>query len=156
MRAMLLTLIALLACLATNSDISASEPDTHVHHYHTNSLYGFIGITGKDRRERAGTVAIEYERRFNEKWGLAAGLEHAFGDLDFTVFTVPVVFHKGKWIIYAGPGLERHHGHDEFLFRMGGGYEFEKGNLILVPKISVDVVDGEAIFVGGLAVGIGF
>ena len=115
-------------------DAFASEGAEHHseqrHEYHRNTLSGFFGITGEDHRERAGTIAIEHERRFNERWGLAAGVEHAFGDLDFTVFTVPVVFHTGNWALYAGPGVEKPDDHgSEFLFRVGVGYEFEKGNL---------------------------
>jgi hypothetical protein len=136
---------------------SASESAEHSHEFHQNTLFGFIGITGEDRRDRAGTVAIEYERRFSQRWGLSAGLEHAFGDLDFTVFTLPVVFHSGKWGLYAGPGMERHHGHDsEFLFRVGVVYEFEAGNVVIAPKFNVDFVDGDTVLVGGVAIGFGF
>jgi hypothetical protein len=134
-----------------------AEDAGHGHEYHTNTLFGFIGITGEDRRERAGTLAIEYERRFNERWGLATGIEHAFGDLNFTVFTVPVVFHSDNWGLYAGPGVEKqeHHG-SKFLFRIGAVYEIEAGSVILAPKINVDFVGGDVVLVGGLAIGIGF
>ena len=137
----------------------ASEGVEHEqeHHFHRNSLFGFFGVSGEDRRERAGTLAIEYERRFNQRWGLAAGVERAFGDLDFTVFTVPVVFHTGKWALFAGPGVEKPDDHgSEFLVRVGVSYEFEAGNWLLAPKFNVDFVDGDAVLVGGLAIGFGF
>ena len=155
-----LSLLVVLFSWAGPSSAEESEHSDHLEHgheYHPNVLFGFLGITGEDRRERAGTVAIEYERRFNERWGLAAGLEHAFGDLDFTVFTVPVVFHSGKWGLYAGPGIEKHHDHDsEFLFRVGAVYEFEVGEIILAPKFNIDFVDGDTVLVGGLTIGFGF
>lgn len=149
--------IVFLGLAGATAVFAESEEHEHEHEYHVNTLYGFIGITGKDRRDRAGTVAIEYERRFNPRWGLAAGAEHAFGDLDFTVFTVPVVFHSGDWGFYAGPGLEKSDHHDsEFLVRVGVVYEFETGSVILAPKFNVDFVDGDAVLVGGLAIGFGF
>jgi hypothetical protein len=140
-----LTVVFNMAVVATSA--SAAEGEEHAHEFHANTLYGFIGITGEDRRERAGTVAIEYERRFNERWGLAAGAERAFGDLDFTVFTVPLVFHHGDWGFYAGPGIEKSDHHDS---------EFIVGNVILAPKFNIDFVDGDAVIVGGLAIGFGF
>lgn len=150
-------LIAMQAGFVTAVLASEGEEHEQEHHFHRNTLFGFFGVTGEDRRERAGTLAIEYERRFNERWGLAAGAERAFGDLEFTVFTVPVVFHTGKWALYAGPGVERpdHHG-SEFLVRVGVTYEFEAGNVLLAPKFNVDFVDGDAVLVGGLAIGFGF
>lgn len=152
-------LIAVPAGFAADAFASeGAEHHTEQHHeFHRNMLFGFVGITGEDRRERAGTVAIEYERRLNERWGLSAGVEHAFGDLNFTVFTVPVVFHSGKWGFYAGPGIEKPEDHgSEFLFRAGVVYEFEAGNVVLAPKFAVDFVDGDTVLVGGLAIGFGF
>jgi hypothetical protein len=35
-------------------------------------------------------------------------------------------------------------------------YEFEAGNVLLAPKFNVDFVDGDAVLVGGLAIGFGF
>lgn len=150
-------LIAIQAGFATVTLASEGVEHEQEHHFHRNTLFGFIGITGEDRRERAGTLAIEYERRFNERWGLAAGGERAFGDLEFTVFTVPVVFHTGNWALYAGPGVEKPDDHSsEFLVRVGVAYEFEAGNVLLSPKFNVDFVDGDAVLVGGLAIGFGF
>lgn len=153
--------IAVVFTLAATAPVFAEseghEQTHHGHEYHVNTLYGFFGITGEDRRDRAGTIAIEYERRINKRWGLAVGAEHAFGDLDFTVFTIPVVFHSGQWALYAGPGLEKASGHDdELLFRVGVAYEFEVGKAIFAPKFNVDFVDGDAVLVGGLAIGFGF
>lgn len=152
--AVVFTLAATAPALAESEDHAQAH---HEHEYHANSLFGFFGIAGEDRRDAAPTVAIEYERRFNERWGLAVGAEHAFGDLDFTVFTVPIVFHSGPWAFYGGPGLEKATGHDdEFVFRVGMSYEFEVGSTIFAPKFNVDFVDGDAVLVGGLAIGFGF
>jgi len=150
-------MLILVLQLGLSVTASASEGEEHAHEWHSNTLFGFIGMTGEDRRDRAITVAIEYERRFSERWGLSASLEHAFGDLDFTLFTLPVVFHHGNWGFYAGPGIEKSDGHDdEFLVRVGTIYEFEVGELILAPKFNVDFVDGDAVLVGGIAIGFAF
>jgi hypothetical protein len=146
---------------ASHTALAASEGAAHhpeqQHEYHRNALFGFFGLTGEDRRERAGTIALEYERRFDERWGLAAGAEHAFGDLDFTVYTVPAVFHSGNWSVYAGPGIEKPKDHgSEFLVRAGVAYEFEKGDMLISPKLNVDFVDEEAVLVVGIAIGFGF
>ena len=135
----------------------ASEDAGHGHDFHSNTMFGFFGITGEDRRDHAPVLAIEYERRFSERWGLSVGLEHAFGDQNFTVVTVPLIFHSGNWGFYGGPGVESHDGHHgEFLVRFGVVYEFEVGNVILAPKFNVDLVDGDTVLVGGLAIGFPF
>lgn len=150
-------IVVLLLQLGLSATASASEETEHAHEWHSNTLFGFIGITDEDRRDRAITVAIEYERRFSEQWGLSGAVEHAFGDLDFTLVTLPLVFHHGKWGFYAGPGIEKSDGHDkEFLVRVGTIYEFEVGELILAPNFSVDFVDGDAVLVGGISIGLGF
>lgn len=135
----------------------AEDSAEYGHDFHSNTLFGFVGITGEDRRDHAPVLAIEYERRLTERWGISAGVEHAFGDADFTVFTVPLVFHSGNWGFYGGPGFEKHEGHsNEFLVRFGVVYEFEVGNVILAPKFNIDLVDGDAVIIGGLAVGFPF
>ena len=141
-----------------------TEGEGHAHSYHKNAIAGFIGFTGEDNRsgsgrERAFTLGLEYERRFSESFGVLVAAERAFGDLDFTVVTVPLVYHRGRWAFSAGPGIEwADDGHeDEFVFRVSGVYvAYTHDNYELAPKVGLDFVDGEAVFFAGLVVGFGF
>jgi hypothetical protein len=127
-------------------------------HYHQNTIAGFIGITGEERRKKALTLGVEYERRFSETFGVVLSLERALGDLDFTVLTVPFAWHRGPWTFSAGPGIEfpDHDEHNEFLIRGSVLYVFDRGGHELAPKYTVDIVGGEVVLIGGLVIGFGF
>jgi hypothetical protein len=107
---------------------------------------------------------LEYERRLSETWFIAPGLEHAFGDLDFSIVTLSVGYRFNRWAIFAGPGIEwsqSTHGdasgaESEFLIRTGVLYEFEVGELIVAPHAMVDFVGGEEVAVVGVTVGVIF
>jgi hypothetical protein len=161
-------LAALLVGLAISVTSLAEEQhgaaaESHEHGFHKNSIGGFIGFTGEDNRsgegrERAITLGLEYQRRFSESWGVALVAERAFGDLDFTVITVPLVYHRGPWAFGAGPGIEiPDHGHeDEFVFRVVGSYEFDRGGYEIAPEAGLDFVASEVVFFAGLVIGFGF
>lgn len=141
-----------------------SEPHSDGHAYHKNVIAGFIGFTGEDNRsgsgrERALTLGLEYERRFSESFGVLFAAERAFGDLDFTVLTVPLVYHRGRWAFSAGPGIELpdHDEDNEFVFRVGATYTaYTRDNFELAPKVGLDYVSDEFVFFAGLVVGFGF
>ena len=137
--------------------------ESHEHEFHKNAIAGFIGFTGEDSRsgdgrERAFTLGLEYERRFSEAFGVLVAVEQVFGDLDFTVITVPLVYHRGPWEFVAGPGIEiPDHGHeDEFVFRVSGIYAFKRGSYELKPGAGLDFVAGEAVFFAGFVIAYGF
>jgi hypothetical protein len=130
---------------------------SHGHEFHKNTIAGFIGVTGEERRERAVTLGIDYERRINELVGIGIGVERAMGDLDFTVLTVPFGFHFGHWKLMIGPGVEFAHGEKEHeLVRAGVEYAFDMGGYELAPKFMVDFVDGEAVLIAGVGFVWGF
>ena len=105
---------------------------------------------------------MEYERRLGETWFISPALEHAFGDLDFSIVTLSIGYRANRWAIFAGPGIEwseSHHGDEsgsesEFLIRTGVLYEFEVGELIVAPHAMVDFVGNEEMVVVGVTVGI--
>ena len=136
--------------------------ERHEHGFHKNGIGGFVGFTGEDKRggngrERAFTLGLEYERRFSESFGILIEAERAFGDLDFTVITVPLVYHRGPWAFSAGPGIEiPEEGDDEFVFRVAGVYAFERGGYEVAPKIGLDFVADEVVFFGGFVIAFGF
>ena len=169
LRTRLLQLVVVAMGLATSGigiaqEHHDAEDGEHAHSYHKNAIAGFIGFTGEDNRsgsgrERAFTLGLEYERRFSESLGLLVSAERAFGDLDFTVVTVPLVYHRGRWAFSAGPGIEwADDGHeDEFVFRVSGVYvAYTRDNYELAPKVGLDFVDGEVVFFAGMVVGFGF
>jgi hypothetical protein len=161
--AALLVGLAICATSLAEEQHRAAEA-SHEHGFHKNTIAGFIGFTGEDDRhggegrERALTLGLEYERRFSESWGVLVSAERALGDLDFTVITVPLVYHRGPWAFSAGPGIEipsdKHE--DEFVFRVAGTYAFDRGSYELVPKVGLDFVASEVVFFAGLVIGYGF
>ena len=141
------------------SPVNGVEPE-----HHLNSVSVFLGVAGEERRDRAGSVGLEYERRLGETWFVAPALEHAFGDLDFSIVTLSVGYRVNRWAIFAGPGIEwseSNHGNEsgtetEFLVRTGVLYEFEVGDLIVAPHVMVDFVGDEEVAVVGVSVGMSF
>ncbi len=163
--AFLAALVASLILPATTfaQEHHGSATDSHEHEFHKNAFGGFIGFTGEDNRagtgrERALTLGLEYERRFSEKFGLLFAAERAFGDLDFTVITMPFVVREGPWAFSFGPGIEipDHDEDNEFVFRVAGTYLFDLGTYELAPKAGLDFVAGEVVFFAGFVVGYGF
>lgn len=151
-----ITLLTGIAALLMNTGSFAAE-DEH-HSFHANFLGVFAGVTDEDRRERAATFGIEYERRLSERFGIGALVEHAFGDLDFTIYAIPFAWHAGPWKWYVAPGIENsdHHSGNEFLLRVGVEYGFEIGDYEIAPQFDVDFVDGEEVLVLALTFGRGF
>jgi hypothetical protein len=161
----LAALVAGLAMCATTvaQEHTGSASESHEHSHHKNAFGGFIGFTGEDNRagsgrERALTFGLEYERRFSEKFGVLFAAERAFGDLDFTVITVPLVYREGPWAFSFGPGIEipDHKEDNEFVFRVAGTYIFDRGTYEVAPKAGLDFVAGEVVFFAGFVVGYGF
>lgn len=136
---------------------NAHDEHAGAHDFHSNVLGLFGGITSEDRREGALTFGIEYERRFNQSFGLGVVAERATGDLDFWVYAMPIAFHTGPWKLYIAPGVEDsdHHG-SEFPFRVGAEYAFDMGKYELAPQVDIDFVNGEQVYVLGLVVARGF
>ena len=153
---------AAIAALITLAMLNPAEATEQGHH--ANSVSAFLGVTGEGRRQRAGIVGLECERRLGEHWAIAPAIEHAFGELNFTVVTLSVGYRFDNWAVFAGPGIEwaeHEHGdrsatESEFLFRTGIMYEFEAGELIVAPQAIVDFVADEKVVVFGVTLGVGF
>ena len=147
---------AAIAALITLGMLNPAEAAQQGHH--GNSVSAFLGVTGEGRRQRAGTIGLEYERRLGEHWVIAPAIEHAFGELDFSVATLSVGYRFDKWAVFAGPGIEWAH-HDygdrsatesEFLFRTCITYEFEAGESLpgqQYPRVIYLLVDQDGAVV---------
>ena len=152
-------LVLALVSLALVTQAKGAEPVPHL-----NSVSAFLGVTSEGRRQRASTLGLEYERRLSEEWFITPAMEHAFGDLDFSVVTLTLGYRFNRWAVYAGPGVEwAQQDHidgagtqREFLFRTGVLYELEVGDLIVAPHAMVDFVADEKVAVVGVTVGINF
>ena len=152
-------LVLALISLALATQAKGAEPVPHL-----NSVSAFLGVTSEGRRQRASTLGLEYERRLSEEWFITPAMEHAFGDLDFSVVTLTLGYRFNRWAVYAGPGIEwAQQDHidgagtqREFLFRTGVLYELEVGDLIVAPHAMVDFVADEKVAVVGVTVGINF
>jgi hypothetical protein len=152
-------LVLALISLALATQAKGAEPVPHL-----NSVSAFLGVTSEGRRQRASTLGLEYERRLSEEWFITPAMEHAFGDLDFSVVTLTLGYRFNRWAVYAGPGVEwaqQNHvdgagTQREFLFRTGVLYELEVGDLIVAPHAMVDFVADEKVAVVGVTVGINF
>ena len=130
-----------------------AEEDHHKHE--SNEIAVFIGLT-HERRENGAALGLEYERRIDETLGIGVIAERTWGDFDFWVFAVPLTLHVDRWKFVLAPGIEESGGQSENLVRIAVGYEFESSKAKVTPSLSVDFVDGEAVFVLGVAFGTGF
>ncbi|MDX2460738.1 MAG: hypothetical protein QNM00_11710 [Gammaproteobacteria bacterium] len=152
---MLMAVLALVPVTAmANEQIEEHSPD---HEFHPNVIAVFGGVTSEDRRDRAFTFGVEYERRLTRSFGMGVIAERAFGDLDFWVFALPLAFHHGPWRLFAAPGVEdSDHLGSEFLFRVGVEYIIDMDGYEIVPQFDIDFVDGEQVFVLGISIARGF
>ena len=129
----------------------------HGHGYHTHTFGVFIG-RAQDGRENAPAVALEYEYRFNKRFGLGGFAEYTGDEADFWIAAVPFGFHFGNLKTYIAPGLEKgHHGTHELL-RLGAEYAFALSDdgWEIAPQINIDFVDGEEVWVFGVLIAKGF
>jgi len=164
---------------------SGEHEATDEHHFHRNVIAGFAGVTWEDSDESAMTLGLDYTRWISECFGIGVGVERAFDDLDFTVYTIPLSYRTGPWKFFAGPGWEDPDGHEsgghgevesgehgevesgghgkeeehsgtEFLVRAGIEYAFEVERFEISPKIMVDYVDDDYVVIAGVSFGYAF
>jgi len=117
-----------------------------------NDIAGFVGLTHEGRDDGL-SLGVEYERRVTEAFGVGALLEYTSGDFDYYVFAVPLTFHVDRWKLAIAPGIEKTDEHEHELARLTVGYEFDLGKTNATPSFSVD---GEKVYVLGVAIGFGF
>ena len=73
------------------------------------------------------------------------------------VFAVPFSWRNtDPWKVTIAPGWEHEEGENTYLTRLGTSYEFEIGEVTLVPEINFDFVDGDTSFVAGVSLGWAF
>jgi hypothetical protein len=122
------------------------------HDLEENQIAILVGFAHEGRDDGL-VIGVEYERRIDESLGLGLLVEHTYGDFNTWVFAVPLTLHVDEWKFILAPGIEDRDGRSEKLVRIAVGYEFETSKVTVVPAFAVDFVDGETIYVLGVAFG---
>jgi len=143
-------------------------------------------VDGADITEKGFTFGVEYFRAVAPRWAIGAVFERAGGDIRGTLLLAQVEFNLvgGLWVV-TGPGVEfrdaheegpEHHGaggsidrasHDVaqlmrerdttvFVYRIGLGYGFPVGDMVLSPTVDVDFVGRDTALVVGMIVAVHF
>lgn len=116
----------------------------------------FLGYTGERGEGGGQTVGFDYLYRINHHWGVGAFVDLAAGGIRARVIGAGLDFHPIEPIfLFVGPGIEWVDGESQGLLRVGGGYEFEVGEkVILGPAVYIDFLeDGEFAWVVGFILG---
>lgn len=135
---------------------TTEEHEEHGEHAgHLNEVALLLGGTYLDH-EHHFTSGFEYVRRLHPYVGVGGAVEYLDGGTWVYVFPV-MVYPVAGLKVMAGPGFERHHGDNKFLFRVGVGYAFELSErLSLQPALDVDFIGRERALVYGVVLGFGF
>lgn len=149
-------------------------------HWHTNDVGIFVGLTDEHGHDTEFTWGLEYRRLIAKRWGLGVLFDYAGGELRNAILAPTLTWLPvGRLQILMAPGIEFRRGRgaaedcgcdphvttedpeqidlfddDEtyFVFRLGAGWNFPIGqNYAITPQINLDLVEGEKVWVYGLA-----
>jgi hypothetical protein len=135
--------------------ISSASEEAHQHRHHVAVFVGATHAEGTDEP----TLGAHYEYLVTPKIGVGALVDHAGGDLDSTIVAAALGFHPhAGWTLIAAAGNENTDHGDEFIVRIGVGYDFELGGgWALRPQLNFDFVeDEETKEVYGISIGKAF
>lgn len=145
-------------------DANPAEMDTvlfpdesHETHYR-NYVAAFAGYTSEERGEGGLTLGGEFTHRFSKHLGAGLVVERVLGDVDAWVALAGGGYRTERWKFYGGIGLEDPDDDGrEMLYRLGTTYviPWQERTEWLVTG-AVDFVDGDSVWVLGLAIGYGF
>ncbi len=152
------TLKVVISTLLLISGVANADQTEHFPHHHL-ALFIGGGIEKEHGHSESGyALGLEYEMRFQAKWGIGVDVEKLFGnETDRSeVVALPLSFHPNEhWRLFLGPGYEFHDKKDKFLVRTGIAYEWElKNGWSISPEFIADFLDGGAkTYVAGIAIG---
>jgi hypothetical protein len=145
--------------------VSANEDESVVGQ---NVLSLILGGTST-RDEDAFTVGLDFEHRVHPLLGMGAVVEYSVDDIDALALIGVLDLHIWRGLaIQTGPGLEfvgEEEVEDgrtlsvnrrEFLYRVGLIYEFEIGELLVIPQVHYDYSTGDDSVVYATAFGFTF
>jgi len=157
---------------AQSSENIASHEENSKHILHHNHVALFLGgTTFYKNSESHFSIGLDYLFRPNNEnpWAYSIMAEVIFAEHTEYVIALPVYHYIiGEWWLRAGPGIEilqeeEHHGdevkseiHIEFLFRIGTGYAFHLGDIVLSPSVDFDFARNNDALVWGLNIGYSF
>jgi len=114
-------------------------------HHHIAGILGYAFERKRGKDEEAGAIGIDYGYRFSERWG-AGGFIEALGDDVVRDVSLGLIanWHPAEGLaLFAGPGFEFTEKDDEWLLRIGAGYDFHLQNgWVLGPKLTYDMISG--------------
>lgn len=150
--------------IAAATPPAAADPASHdamhnaARNYHTHTAGIFVGGASDDLGKREGfALGLEYEYRFDRRWGIGFMLEHTYGEMDTWVYVMPIAYHVGRWKLYAAPGVEDGHHGSENMVRVGFEYGIHLDKWEISPQFDIDFVERERdVFVVGLTFARGF
>jgi len=153
--------VLIYACMAMAVTIGARAEDAHEaeeHHFHKHHVGVFFGGTHDYNSEDAVTVGLDYEYRLTKLLGAMAFIDYAGGNIESSVVGAGLFFHPGGDLrLLTAVGDEVHHGHSEFVARLGALYDFHIENWTLSPTLMVDILEsGELNVIYGIGLGRGF
>jgi hypothetical protein len=139
---------------ATKSLFPSEEHESHYRNY----VAGFAGYTSEERGEGGLTLGGELTHRFSKHTGLGLIAEYVSGDVDAWVALVATGYRTERWKFYGGIGFEDPDDHGrETLYRVGMTHVIPwKGRTEWLVTAAVDFVDGDSVWLLGLALGYGF
>ncbi len=145
--------------------------DHHVHDFHLAVFGGLTTNMDADHTDFSLGGDLEYRLPImDRRLGIGILGDVVFAEHTEIILGVPLFFHYGGGFkVFAAPGiaiLEHTHvdilGHkhtekeEEFVVRLGAGYDFHIDNYSITPNVSADFIDGNTSLVYGIALGIGF
>jgi len=157
--------VVIATILAFDAQPAGADEESGSHGYPHSHLALFAGAgfeqAKNGHKEDGVALGLEYEYRFEERWGFGADVEHLSGSGTHRswVAALPVSFHANdSWRLFAGPGFEISETGDKFLVRFGVAYEIPlRSHWSAAPEILVDFIDGGATsYVVGLTLGRSF
>ena len=149
--------ITVLAVITTLAAAPAFGQHEEAHHGHKHHVALFLGNTHDDHGEDAFTTGLDYEYRLTDLLGIGALIDWAGGDMKSTVVGAVLFVHPCKNArLLAAAGNEHRHGEDEFIVRLGVGYDIHASDWTLSPLVEVDFLEHGENWIYGVSLGRGF
>jgi len=142
-----------------------------------NEVAFFLGATDEHGHDTEFTLGVDYKRRVADRVAVGGFLDHAGGELRNSLVGALVFWWPWRTLaLYAGPAMEFHDGRNQdgaggddghgeggdsnenyFVVRVGAGWDFHIGEHYgIIPTVILDLVEGEKVWVYGLAISYGW
>jgi hypothetical protein len=135
----LLLMVMMLSTLAFAGEEKAGNGDAAAEERRS-KLILFVGYAQSDD-EGGGSVGFEYEYKINSLLGVGGMVEYAGGELDSWLIGVPIFIHPLERLYFLmAPAAEIEDGDNNFVFRIGAGYDFEiYPDWAIAPELNLDL-----------------